>query len=110
MLGIWKGWYKKYYKLCGINLNTLNIDDVYKKSEGWISAIYLIMLNYIEYNTIEISEDIYELVEKLVYEPFEDKFKDFYLDYVYLISLRWSKLIYNWGWKYWFIDKGIDSG
>ena len=70
---------KKYYKLCGINLNTLNIDDVYKKSEGWISAIYLIMLNYIEYNTIEISEDIYELVEKLVYDPFEDKFKDFLL-------------------------------
>lgn len=70
---------KKYYKLCGINLNTLNIDDVYKKSEGWISAIYLIMLNYIEYNTIEISEDIYELVEKLVYDPFEYKFKDFLL-------------------------------
>ena len=70
---------KKYYKLCGINLNTLNIDDVYKKSEGWISAIYLIMLNYIEYNTIEVSEDIYELVEKLVYDPFEEKFKDFLL-------------------------------
>ena len=46
---------KKYYKLCGINLNTLNIDDVYKKSEGWIS------------------------VEKLVYDPFEEKFKDFLL-------------------------------
>ena len=37
------------------------------------------MLNYIEYNTIEISEDIYELVEKLVYDPFEYKFKDFLL-------------------------------
>ena len=67
---------KKYYKLCGIDLNSLNADEVYKKSEGWISAIYLLMLNYIEYNTIEISENIYELVEKLVYEPFEDRFKD----------------------------------
>lgn len=70
---------KKYYKLCGIDLNSLNADEVYKKSEGWISAIYLLMLNYIEYNTIEISENIYELVEKLVYDPFEDKFKDFLL-------------------------------
>ncbi|MDO5011089.1 MAG: helix-turn-helix transcriptional regulator, partial [Intestinibacter bartlettii] len=70
---------KKYYKLCGIDLNSLNTNDVYKKSEGWISVIYLLMLNYIEFNTIEISENIYELVEKLVYEPFEDRFKDFLL-------------------------------
>lgn len=68
---------KIYYKLCGINLKDSDANRLYTMTEGWISALYLLMLNYLEEGNFEMSGNIYKLVEKTVYMPFSNEIKDF---------------------------------
>lgn len=68
---------KLYYKLCGINIKNSDADKLYSLTEGWISALYLCMLNYLEDGSFSTVRNIYKLVEKAVYMPFSDEIKEF---------------------------------
>jgi len=68
-----------YYKHCGISLTEGKADELYKLTEGWISALYLLMLNYKEGGSLLTSVNIYKLVEQAVYNPFPDQIKEFLL-------------------------------
>ncbi|HWP98081.1 MAG TPA: LuxR C-terminal-related transcriptional regulator [Syntrophomonadaceae bacterium] len=68
---------KKYYKLCGVSLKDSDADMLYSLTEGWISALYLLMLNYLEEGSFITIGNIYKLVEKAVYMPFSDEIKEF---------------------------------
>lgn len=35
-----------YYKQCGISINANDAGELYSLTEGWISALYLLMLNF----------------------------------------------------------------
>lgn len=70
---------QKYFKECGVALKQHEAESLFKFSEGWISALYLLMLNYgSEYNTTAAS-NIYKLVEQVVYTPCTDEVKTFLL-------------------------------
>jgi len=68
-----------YYKCCGISITASEADELYNLTEGWISALYLLMLNYKESGNLLTSINIYMLIEQAVYEPFPDKIKKFLL-------------------------------
>jgi len=67
---------KAYYKACGINLKSNEVDKLYNITEGWISALYLMMLNFIEEGNFSSNVNIYKLVEKTLYTPLSDETKE----------------------------------
>ena len=68
-----------YYQYCGISLTEREADELYGLTEGWISALYLLMLNYKEGGSLLTSVNIYKLIEQAVYNPFPDQIKEFLL-------------------------------
>lgn len=68
---------KAYYRLCGVALQDSDVRKLDDLTEGWISALYLLMLNYIEHGNFETTEDIYKLFGNMVYRRFSDEVKEF---------------------------------
>ena len=68
-----------YYGHCEISLTESEADELYQLTEGWISALYLLMLNFKENGSLLTSVNICKLVEQAVYEPFSDEIKTFLL-------------------------------
>ena len=66
-----------YYKVCGISLKAGEVDKLYSITEGWISALYLMMLNFIDEGSFSNTSNIYKLVENTLYMPFTDEIKEF---------------------------------
>ena len=67
----------EYYNLCGFKISKQQVNKLYEYSEGWISALYLYMLEYIEKGEISKVNDIELLVNETVYEPLSLEIKDF---------------------------------
>lgn len=87
----------EYYKLCGIKLGDAEADRLYILTEGWISALYLLMLNFIADGSYLFSDNIYKLVEKAVYSPFSDEIKDFLLTMGIFDSFTSEQAAHMWG-------------
>ncbi len=88
---------KKYYKSCGIKLKDADAEYLHSYSEGWISALYLLMINYKAEGGFETTGNIYLLVEKAIYEPFSDDVKDFLLRVCIFSSFSLEQAKYLWG-------------
>lgn len=87
----------KYYKLCGISLKDEESKRLYSFTEGWVSALYLIMINFIaegSYTTSSVS--IYNLVEKAIYTPFSHEIKEFLLIMCIFDSFTLEQAAYMW--------------
>lgn len=65
-----------YYAQCGVELSNEEADDLYRLTAGWISALYLYLLRYLNHGSIEHPEDLYSLVEQEVYAPLPQEAKD----------------------------------
>jgi ATP-dependent transcriptional regulator len=68
---------EEYYNLCGFKISKQEVNKLYEYSEGWISALYLYMREYIEKGEISKVNDIELLVNETVYEPLSLEIKDF---------------------------------
>ncbi len=68
-----------YYHLCGLFPRADEISQLYSYTEGWVSALYLLMLNYKDKGTFIMPPNITVLIEKTVYCPFSDEIKAFLL-------------------------------
>lgn len=86
----------KYYKLCGISLNKIEADKLYSLSEGWITALYLLMLNFIEDGSFSTIANIYKLIEKAVYTPYSEETKDFLLTMCIFDSFTLEQAFHMW--------------
>ena len=83
-----------YYALCGISITASEADDLYNLTEGWIGALYLLMLNYKESGSLLTSVSIYKLVEQAVYDPFPDTIKKFLLSMSIYNSFTLEQAVY----------------
>ena len=88
---------KAYYQLCGISLKDVEADELYSYTEGWISALYLLMLSYKEDGSFITTANIYRLVEKAVYQPFHRDIKDFLLTVCIFNSFTLEQAVHMWG-------------
>ncbi len=70
---------KAYFCLCGIFLKGVQVKTLYTLTEGWISALYLIMLNYKENGCLDSSKDMCKLMENTIYRHFTEEIKELLL-------------------------------
>ncbi len=66
-----------YYKACGIGLREGEAKQLYADTEGWISALYLIMLEYAAKGAYTPTESIHKLIENAVYLPLSGDIREF---------------------------------
>ncbi len=64
---------KEYFKLYGYNLSEDIISEIYEISEGWISAVYLMMRRYAETGRVEPGRSIERLIETTVMSRYTDR-------------------------------------
>ncbi len=85
-----------YYKLCGIALSDTDSQKLYSLTEGWISALYLIMLDFIAEGRYSNTTNIYKLLEKTVFTSFSEGIKDFLLTMCIFDSFTLEQAICIW--------------
>ena len=66
-----------YFRDCGVKLDTGQVEYLYKYTEGWISALYLQLLHYINHNEFEPDADIDKLVCKAIWDKLTMDEQDF---------------------------------
>lgn len=66
-----------YFRRCGVKLEDTQVTYLYKYTEGWISAVYLQMLHYINNNAFEPDAGIDELVCKAIWDKLTVEEQDF---------------------------------
>ncbi len=86
-----------YYKTCGITLSDSEAQQLYADTEGWISALHLIMLEYAATGSYTPAESIYKLIEKAVYIPLPDDIKEFLITLCIFDSFTLKQATYMWG-------------
>lgn len=67
----------KYYALCGIVISKESQARLFAYSEGWITPLYLAMLEYVEHGKFFISDNVAALVRSMVYQPLDVSMKEF---------------------------------
>ena len=68
-----------YFNTCGIPLSGEQSLSLYGITEGWISALYLFLLEYVSGGGFTNSESIYRLLEKVINTPMPDETKSLLL-------------------------------
>lgn len=68
-----------YYKSCGVRLKPEESNTLYTYTEGWISALYLCLLGFLQDGRLEKPDNLQELLAKVVYRPLSDELKEFLL-------------------------------
>ncbi len=71
----------EYYKNCGVRLTAKQAADLFSYTEGWISALYLCLLSFLQEGRIEHQVSLHELLEKAVYQQCSDEVKNFLLTF-----------------------------
>ena len=69
----------EYYKNCGVQLKPKEVDELLAYTEGWISALYLCLLNYLQQGKIEKPASLQQLLDKVVYQQCSDNAKELLL-------------------------------
>jgi LuxR family maltose regulon positive regulatory protein len=67
----------KYYHRCGVRLKVQEAELLHSFTEGWISALYLCLLGFLQEGRFEKPANLQELLAKTVYRPLSDELKDF---------------------------------
>ncbi len=87
----------EYFKLCGVSIRTSDADRLYAMTDGWISALYLLMLDYISEGSYSHVTNIYKLMEKAVYASFAQEIKDFLVTMCLFDSFTLDQAVHMWG-------------
>lgn len=66
----------KYFKLCGLTISNDDGKTLFQNTEGWISAIYMLMLEYQVNGEFAPSMSIYKLLEKSIYQSLSTEVKE----------------------------------
>lgn len=86
----------KYYKLCGISIKDTEADNLYSHTEGWISALYLLMLSFLEEGSFSLTANINKLIENAVFTPFPEEIKDFLIVMCIFDNFTLEQASYMW--------------
>lgn len=86
----------RYYKMCGVSLKDTDAENLFSISEGWISALYLLLLNYNETGSYKATDNINKLVESAIYNPLSEELKEFFLTLSLFDSFTPKQAEYMW--------------
>ena len=68
-----------YFQSCGLRLTDQQKKTVYRNTEGWISALYMSLLSYVERGELTAEDNMNRLFEGSLYENCSEDQKDFLL-------------------------------
>lgn len=68
-----------YFHIQGIRLEEQQLEQLCRYSEGWVSALYLFLLDYRLHGGFVLTSSVPELVYQTVYDPLDNEMKDFLL-------------------------------
>ena len=86
----------EYCSMCGVKLTIEEIDFLLSYTEGWISAIYLCLLGFLQDGRIERQITLYDLIEKVVYRRISPKTQEFLVMICILNSFSLEQAEYMW--------------
>jgi LuxR family maltose regulon positive regulatory protein len=86
-----------YFRACGIALTDSEALKLYADTEGWISALYLVMLEYSAKGCYTPTGNIYKLIEKAVYKPLSEEIKEFLVMLCIFDSFTLKQAKFMWG-------------
>ena len=86
----------EYCRLRGVILNTEEVDFLVSYTEGWISAVYLCLLGYLQDGRIEHQVSLYELIEKVVYRRISAEAREFLLTICIFDNFTLEQAEYLW--------------
>jgi hypothetical protein len=72
-------------------------DRLYSVTEGWISALYLFMLELIAQGSFTPAKNIYGIFERAVYMPLAEEIKEFILSWCIFDSFTYEQALHMWG-------------
>jgi LuxR family maltose regulon positive regulatory protein len=87
----------EYFRLCGVVIRDSDAERLHVLTEGWISAIYLLMLNYVATGCYSDITNIYKLMEKAVYNPLSEEIKDFLVVMCIFDNFTAEQAVFMWG-------------
>ena len=87
----------EYFKLCGVRIKESEAERLHALTEGWISALYLLLLNYVANGTYSDITNIYKLMENAVYTPLSEEIKDFLVTMSICDNFTAEQAVYIWG-------------
>lgn len=67
----------KYYQRCGVRLKPQEAEALHSYTEGWISALYLCLLGFLQEGRFEKPVNLQELLAKTVYGPLTSELREF---------------------------------
>lgn len=67
----------EYYGMHHLSITQEQATELHSITEGWISALYLLMLNYQRTGNIVVFFDIYRLMDEVIYQPLDEETKNF---------------------------------
>lgn len=70
---------RAYFALCGCLVSEQDAQLLYVYSEGWVSQLYLFMLEYAQSGTFSTAVDVTQLLLRTVYNPLPEECKEFLL-------------------------------
>lgn len=86
----------KYYNLCGVIINNGQAEKLYATTEGWISALYLLMINYKTEGRFLTTDNINKLVDNAIYKPLAEDVKDFLIHICIFDSFTKTQAVFIW--------------
>ena len=87
----------EYCQLCGIRLKADEAAFLENYTEGWISAVYLCILGYQQSGKLEqLAASLYELIDRVVYQPCSEEIKEFLLTMCIFDSFTVGQAGYMW--------------
>lgn len=86
----------KYYKKCGISIKDTEAKNLYSYTEGWISALYLFMLNFLEEGNFSNTADINNLIERAIFASFSEDIKEFLITLCAFDFFTFKQASYMW--------------
>lgn len=87
---------KEYYALCGIKISEAELSEIYSRTEGWISALYLLAREYEQHGAFVLSKSISELIYHAVYEPLDEDVKAFLMTVCHFDQFSLKQAEYMW--------------
>ena len=86
----------EYCGLYGLKLNAEEVAFLLSYTEGWISAVYLCMLGFLQDGRVKGQDSLHELIEKVVFQCCSAEVKEFLLNVCVLDSFSLKQAEYIW--------------
>ncbi len=89
----------EYARLCGISLESEEAGFLHSYTEGWISAVYLCLLGFIQSGKIDHTATLHQLMEQVVYRPLPKMTQELLLEICNFdrFSLEQAEFVWNGG-------------